>query len=868
MPRDHARPIRIAARRLASIGLALLLGILFQTPAYACDTPVSVCAQSRPGSFALIRKGHPAAILIEQTADPAIHHVGDSFAADLERVSGRSPRRFATSSSATGDLIVIGMLGHSDAIDTLVRTGKIMVSDLPGQWEAFRQIVVENPFPNVPRALVIVGADRRGAVFGTYDISEKIGVSPWYWFADVPVAHRANLFVTAGSRRDQPGVRYRGFFINDEDPAFSGWARKKFGGVNAAAYAHVFELDLRLKGNYIWPAMWAPKAFALDDPANRALADDMGIVMGTSHHEPMTRAQAEWHRMPEDPTTGGRWDYTANAENLRTFWRGGIARMASKPGGGTYENLVTIGMRGDGDEPMSEGTATELLEKIVADQRAIITEMTGKPAAQTPQVWALYKEVQDYYDHGMRVPDDVTLLFADDNWGQIRRLPDPDARPRAGGYGVYYHFDYVGAPRNYKWINTSQIGKIWQQMDLAWQSGARNLWIVNVGDIKPMEYPLDFFMKMAWNPEAMTVQGMAAFPRAWAERTFGPANAREIAEVVTEYSRLAARRKPELLDQNSFALGPVDKDALDGGEFGRIVADWRDLARRAAALRARIPADQHDAYEQLIGYPVDAFANLYELLYAAAWNRLLAARNDARANVFADRVEAAFARDANLTAGYHALGGGKWDGMMTQVHMSYVSWNDPAAQTMPGITRVTPDTPPGKRRAVKFRDVTGGTKGPILINAARYNRAFAQDGLAWTRIPHLGRHGAIAVLPQARAPSEPGHGPRVDYDWTLARPGKVRIALRLSPTLDTRGTNGVRVGVSIDGGAITTLVSRLTPAPNAAVSPEQKAWVAAVVGNEHALQLDTQLPAGRHTLQIWRIDDNLVLEAIAVEPVE
>jgi hypothetical protein len=306
--------------------IALLSLLVSGSAAYACAAPAAICSRDGAGSFALIRAGRPATILVEPDADLAVRRVADSFAADLERVAGRAPARIADAGQASGELIVIGVLGNSPVIDALARAGKLAASDIAGQWEAYRQVVVESPFPQASRALVIVGADRRGAVFGTYDLSEKIGVSPWYWFADVPVHRQTNVFVTAGSRRDQPQVRYRGFFINDEEPAFGGWARKRFGGINAAAYEHVFELLLRLKGNYLWPAMWRPKAFNDDDAQNMVLADAMGVVMGTSHHEPMTRAHDEWHRDTQRGVTGGKWDYSTNAVNMCKFWQGGIER--------------------------------------------------------------------------------------------------------------------------------------------------------------------------------------------------------------------------------------------------------------------------------------------------------------------------------------------------------------------------------------------------------------------------------------------------------------------------------------------------------------------------------------------------------------
>lgn len=857
------------SKSLPSIACGLTALLLAAPAAFACDTPVSVCATGKASSLALIRGGAPAAVYVDAAADPAVRHAADSLRTDLGRVSGGRSAALADLSQARGPVVIIGVLGASPVIDALVRDGKIKPEDLAGQWEGFRQVVVERPTPAVPRALVIVGSDRRGAVFGTYDLSERIGVSPWVWWADVPVTRKADLFLTAGARADHPRVRYRGFFINDEDPAFSGWARKKFGAINADLYAHVFELTLRLKGNYLWPAMWAPKAFNDDDPRNKVLADEMGVVMGTSHHEPMTRAQSEWHRNTDKGVTGGRWDYAANGDNLRAFWRGGIERMMSKGDGKPYESLVTVGMRGDGDEPMTEGAATHLLEKVVADQRQIIADVTGKPADQTPQVWALYKEVQDYYDHGMRVPDDVTLLFSDDNWGQVRRLPvaGKDAVNRSGGYGVYYHFDYVGGPRNYKWINTNQVAKTWQQMNLSYERGARNIWIVNVGDIKPMEYPLDFFMKMAWNPEAMTPKALEAFPRDWASETFGEALGAEIGEVMAAYGTQASRRKPELIDPDTFPLGPDAGPLLDGGEFGAIMAEWRALVGKVETIKARLRPDQLDAYYQLVEYPVLAMSNLYEMYYATAWNRRLAARNDARANVFADQTEAAFRRDGELSARYNALNGGKWDGMMNQVHMSYVLWNDPTQQTMPSVMRVGADTPPEKLAAkVRFAPPTTTAPGRITIPASGYKRAEGGKGLTWTVLSDLGQGDAVVALPQGRPATETSDGVRLDYALTTQGAGPVTVKLRLAPTLDTTGGKGVRIGVSIDDGPVQILTASLLPTPGDASSPEQAAWIAAVKDNLQTVAARfPAMSAGAHTIKVWRLDDNAVLERLDIE---
>ncbi|MET0499727.1 MAG: glycosyl hydrolase 115 family protein [Steroidobacteraceae bacterium] len=843
------------------LGIAALACAFTTSLCYACDTPASVCSTRNAGSFPLIRSGQPASVFVDAAADSAVRRVAEAFAADLERVGGKTAQRIDDTRKAKGNLVIIGVLGQSPAIDELARTGKLNAGDISGEWEAFRRIVVERPFPNVSQALVIVGADRRGAVYGAYDLSGKLGVSPWHWFADVPVRKQQNVFITAGAYRDAPKVKYRGFFINDEDPAFKSWAIQRFGGINATMYEHVFELLLRLKGNYLWPAMWAPKAFNDDDPRNKIVADAMGVVMGSSHHEPMTRAQDEWHRNQQQGVTGGKWDYATNAANLRTFWQGGIERMMSKGNGQRYESLVTIGMRGDGDEAMAEATATQLMETIVADQRRIIADVTGKPADQTPQVWALYKEVQDYYDHGMRVPDDVTLLFADDNWGQIRRLPTADLG-RKGGYGVYYHFDYVGAPRNYKWLNTVQIAKTWQQMDLAYARGARTVWIVNVGDIKPLEFPLSFFMDQAWNPEAMTPDALDRYPQEWARATFGPSQASAIADLITRYSNYAARRKPELIDAHSFPLSENVGDKLDGGEFGALVAEWQELERDTSKVKATLPKDQLAAYLQLVEHPVAAMSNLYQFYYALAWNERLAAARDSRANAFADQAVERFRRDQELADNYHRANDGKWDGMMLQTHIGYTNWQQPASQVMPEVKRVQAQ---GTAKPIAFASNAAAQMPNIVaIDAPHYSRAVNGNGLSWRAIPNLGRTlGSIAALPQGRGPTTQADSVRVEYDVNIAQAGDLTVQLFLSPTLDTTGRGTLRLGVSVDDGPMQTIVDRLLPAPTATTLHEQRDWNQAVEDNARMLQtVFTDVGAGKHVIKIWRLDDNVILQKL------
>ncbi|HYD23155.1 MAG TPA: glycosyl hydrolase 115 family protein [Croceibacterium sp.] len=835
---------RSALHTLTVVALALLLACL-PRPAWACEGAVAVCGEGAAGSLGLIVDGRALPVVVGADADAAVRDAAQRFAKDLGRVGGTAPIVAETVPAGARAAVIVGVAGQGGMVDALAAAGKIDLAPVAGRWEAFGQFVVDAPLPGVDRALVIAGSDRRGAAYGLYDLSEKIGVSPWHWWADVPVERRATLYLTAGGRTDAPAVRYRGFFINDEDPAFGGWARARFGGVNARVYEHVFELLLRLKGNYLWPAMWG-KSIAEDDPASLTLAARMGVVLGTSHHEPLTRAHVEWERALAAGTASGAWNYETNAEQLRRFWRAGMERAEAAPG---LDYVATVGMRGDGDEAMSDDTAIPLLERIVTDQRAIVADVTGRPAAETPQVWALYKEVQDYYDQGMRVPDDVTLLFADDNWGQIRRLPDPAAPPRAGGYGVYYHFDYVGAPRNYKWTDTNQVAKVWQQMNLAWERGARALWVVNVGDIKPMEYPLDFFLDMAWDPAGMTPEAVAAHSAQWASAQFGAQHGQAIGDVLLDYGSMASLRKPELLDAATF---PPE-------EYRALAAQWDDLVSRAAQARAKLPPAYHDAFYQLVEHRVLSLANLYRMYAAAAWNAREARRDAARAEANAAEVERAFARDAALTRRYHEIAGGKWAGMMNQVHIGYTSWNDPPADVMPAVSRGDAGA------AVPFED-PAAPEPTLLIPAAAFARAEGGGRFEWTRVPHLGHWGgAPLALPQGRPATSPEDGVYLEYPLRLREAGDYEIEIRLVPTLDTVGADGQRLGLQVDDGPVEVVTVRLEPTGGGPDTPLMQAWYDAVIANgvELTRPLGT-LARGAHRLRLYRIDDNVVPQALLV----
>ena len=651
--------------------LLLLAALPFQ--GHALGQPKYVETAPAAASFRLVQAGRSAQIFVDADDYPGVARAARDLQADIFRVTGCKAQVAADAKSLSGDVVLIGTVGKSEIVDRLVREGKIDVSGIQGKWESTLIQVVDRPLPGIARAMVIVGSDKRGTIFGIYDLSEQIGVSPWYWWADVPVVHKDALFVKAGRWvQGSPAVKYRGIFLNDEAPALSGWTREKFGGVNHQFYEHVFELLLRLKANFLWPAMWG-NAFNEDDPLNPKIADEYGIVMGTSHHEPMLRAQQEWKRHGTGP-----WDYSTNAEVLKKFWEEGIERNKN------YESAITLGMRGDGDEPMAEKDNIALLEKIVADQREIIARHRTPTIDADPKVWALYKEVQGYYEKGMRVPDDVTLLWSDDNWGNLRRLPTPEELHRSSGAGIYYHVDYVGDPRNYKWLNTNYIPKVWEQMDRAYEAGANRIWIVNVGDLKPMEFPIEFFLDFAWNPKQWGKDDLQAFTETWAAREFGSEHAVEIADLVSKYTQYNGRRKPEQLEPETFSLTHYR-------EAERVYDDWQKLVDRAERLSVKLPAGQRDAFFELVLHPVKASAIVNELYITAGKNRLYATQGRASANDLAQQARALFAADAALTDEYnHKLAGGKWDHMMDQTHLGYTYWQEPPVNVMPAVSEVQP----------------------------------------------------------------------------------------------------------------------------------------------------------------------------------
>lgn len=823
--------------------LLLFFIILFTTETFALDNKdIVVYQKNSDGYFPLIVDGNVPQILCEENDLKGISLAIENLSLDFEKVSGNRAPVIHSLDSVASRPIIIGSV-QSQLINRLISESKIHGSEIVGKNEKYVMTTVSSPFPGVDEALVIAGSDRRGTIYGIYELSEQLGVSPWYDWADVPVVKRSDVSIRRGTfTAGEPRVKYRGIFLNDEAPCLTDWVKNTYGTNygDHRFYSRVCELILRLRGNFLWPAMWG-WAFYADDPENSRVADEMGVIIGTSHHEPMARNHQEYARKRD---FYGPWNYTRNQKNLDRFFAEGIERMK-----GT-EDVVTIGMRGDGDEAMSEDADVKLLEKIIRNQRNIIKKVTGRPAKETPQVWALYKEVLDYYDKGLRAPDDVIYLLCDDNWGNVRRIPTEKELEHPGGFGLYYHVDYVGAPRNSKLLNVTPIQNMWEQLTLAAGSGIDKLWILNVGDLKPMEYPITLFLDMAWNPDTLAVDNLLDHPREFCRQAFGETQADEAARILNLYSKYNGRVTPELLDCNTFNI--------ETGEWRQVADEYIRLEAEALRQFNSLPSEYRDAYSELVLFPVQLMANLYDMYYSQAMNHKLYSEANPEANIWADKVEAAFKRDSMLMNEYsHDIAGGKWNGMMGQKHIGYTSWNDNFEKdTCPEVKRVSLSAAP--------EYVFSHKDNVVVMEAEHFNTSSCKDG-KWTVIPHMGRTlSGVELLPHL-ANTE---NAVLNYRFSLPEgQSKVKVHVIVKSTLAFKNLEGHRYSVALNGcdPTVVNFNGRLNEDPENVYSVFYPTVARRVVENVVEFEVGKPDADGLHTLSISPLDPGIVFEKIVVD---
>ncbi|MFL6256282.1 MAG: glycosyl hydrolase 115 family protein [Pyrinomonadaceae bacterium] len=698
---------KVAEEIVASLAaLLFVLGCACARPAAAQESGW-VRDTRRAGDFELVRAGHAADVYVSAEDFKVVRIAVDNLAADVERVTGARPEVRTDWPAPFSPFVYAGTLGHSPFIDWLARERKFDASELRGKWESFIIATVKNPQPGVPLGLVVVGSDRRGTAFGVYELAKAVGVSPWYWWADVVPEHHRQLFVAVGTRRaGPPSVKYRGVFLNDEDWGLQPWAAKthepETGDVGPKTYARLFELLLRLKANTVWPAMHEVTRAFNADPRNRQLADDYAIVMGSSHAEPMLRNNvSEWKAKPEE------YNYLTNPEGVRRYWEQRVEEN------GRCENLYTLGMRGIHDSamqgPKTSAERVKVLEQIFADQRAMLARHVRPDVTQVPQLFVPYKEVLADYRRGLQVPEDVTVVYTDDNFGYIRSFPTAEERARPGGFGVYYHISYLGRPLSYLWLETTPPALVWEEMSKAYRSGARRFWVLNVGDLKPAEAVTEFFMQMAWDAARWRRDNLRDFLKQWAAREFGPSVAAEIASVMEEYYRLGFARKPEHLQwyMPGEPYRPSELSHFDyGDEAGARLDAYDSLLSRASNLYLKIPVSLRPAYYQLVLYPVRGAAFANRRVFAAEKAALYAAQGRASAAAWAKQAtNADRLADAETLFYNEKLSGGKWRYIMSR-EMGPGQWKSmrsTAPEIAPEVSRMSVPEAAGLGVAIEGR---------------------------------------------------------------------------------------------------------------------------------------------------------------------
>ena len=825
---------------------------VFISTALATQVPAAelrVAENFRSGDFPLVLEKHAAVVCVDDKDFTVVQIAATNFVADIERVTGQ---KSAISSVPTpaDNVVFIGTLGHSRVIDSLVASKKINADAIRGQWESFLIATVADPLPGVKSALVIAGSDRRGTAFGVFTLSEAIGVSPWYWWADVPPQHHENLVVPTGDfTQGSPAVKYRGIFINDEDYGMKPWAAKTFepenGFIGPKTYEKMFELLLRLRANYLWPAMHGCSKPFNAFPENKTNADNYAIVMGSSHCEPMLRNNVgEWPK-----AEAANWNYQKKSDAVKNYW---AERVQAN---GQFENVFTLGMRGVHDGPLqAKGTAQEkvaLVEKIFADQREMLARLVNTNVTEIPQAFVPYKEVLQIYRDGLRVPDDVTLVWVDDNHGYIRELPTPAEQKRQGGSGVYYHISYWGAPENYLWLCTTPPALIGEEMGKALAFDARTLWVLNVGDLKPAEIGMDYFLRLAHDGRTAT---QPEFLRQWADRNFGAEHSAAIAEILGEYYLLNNAVKPEHLTYAAFTEAEADAR----------LAKFSALMAKADKLYAAMPEKFRDAFFELVAYPVRGSALANERILCAERSRVLAAKNDPAANAFADRAEAAHTRIKAETEFYNTqLAGGKWRYMMSDTP------GNMKAGRPPEVARVT------NSLVAMVKQVSASASGPknsgafaehdgfVSMEAAHFSRNVERGGAAWQIVEGLGRTGrALTIFPAnaasiTNATELAAGSPCLEYDFTCASTGAVTATVYCVPVHRLYPGRGARFAVALDDAA-PQIVS---------IESEEysKVWGGNVLRAAALGVTSNQLAAaGKHTFKLWMADPGVPVDKIVL----
>ena len=805
-------------------------------PGAMMSADLTVTGSPGAGDLILAAGNNLGGILVEPAAARAVQRAARDLADDFQRVSGTRPEVQDHITAPEKIRIIVGTLGQGGMIDRLAADGKLATSGIAGAWESYVLQVVTNPLPGLPRALVIAGSDRRGTVFGIYQLSEMIGVSPWYWWADVPVAKNQTLVVHGDFfRQPAPAVKYRGIFLNDEEFGLRPWAAKTFEpevkNIGPKTYARIFELLLRLRANYLWPAMHPGTAAFNSFATNKEIADAYGIVMGSSHCEQMLRNNvSEW-----DEKALGDYNFVTNPGGVLNYWE---QRVRAN---GRFENIYTLGMRGihDGGMPGGGSPAEKAarLHTIIAGQREMLARLVNPDLAAVPQIFCPYKEVLELYRFAPDIPADITLVWPDDNYGYVRQFSDARERARPGGAGVYYHVSYWGAPRDYLWLCSTPPALIAEEMTKAYEYGANRVWLLNVGDLKPAELDIEFFLKLAWNPPAWNGTNTYDLLARQLARDFGEKSAPELTAMLAEYYRLNFQRKPEHM---AFPTNTL----FSGAGAAQRLAAWRNLSARAAVAETNLPPEFRDAFFELVGYPVRAAAAMNE--------KCLAGSAPAAAEIH------------RLTAIYNQqIAGGKWRNMMSANPRGLVDFGVPANSPAGMAAGQTDGFHPVAANLVNGADFVEDQRR-IIMEADHASQFVTGLDAAWKPISGLGYNGAaVAVFPVTTAVrSTPekilAESPCLQFNLWLQSPGGWQVIVRALPTFSVETGQPQRYAIAFDEAS-----PQIISLP-ASTSEADKTWQENVLRNAVlTTSLHSIAAAGPHTLKIWMVDPGIVLDTVA-----
>ena len=837
--------------------LTILTCLLFHVILSQAQDTSLVSDKPGKGAFSLT----DCSIVYDENDFTTVEKAAHLFAEDIEAVTGKRPE--VITKKIQGNIILLGTLGNSNLIDRLVSDGKLDVSAIKGGREQFTIQCLKNPLPEIKQALVIAGSNRRGTAYGAFTLSEAMGVTAWEWWADVPVKKRDRLYVVKDFTSKAPSIKYRGIFINDEDWGLKPWAsnnyEKELGDIGPKTYARICELLLRLKGNIFAPAMHSCTGAFYTHPESKVVADEYGIIITTSHCEPLlfnNASKAEWDRKRD-----GEWNYAVNKETIHKKLDDRV-REASP-----YENIYTVGMRGLHDEGMrgnmSDEEKVKILAQVISDERDILKKYLKKPINSIPQIFVPYKEALGLYNLGLEVPDDVTLVWTDDNYGYMKRLSDPEEQKRSGGAGVYCHASYLGAPHDYLWLCTTPPVLMYEELKKAYDTGANRYWLLNVGDIKPAELCLQTFFDLAWNIDRYDFTSINHHQSQFLAGIFGAKYEKTFQDILDTYYRLAWSRKPESMGWEREWDTP-ESEKMSDTEFSfqnyndaqQRLADYQRISDLADQILHELPKNYRPAFFEMVGLPVMGSYQMNRKFLLAQLNHEMVKDNKlSNANWAAVQAKAAYDSINSLNKTYNTMLDGKWNGMMMLAPGLCAKYqNMPEVVQTEGVGEKPVDLTPQESR--------NQLDNCTVVDLRTFTNKVAKDGHMLRLIEGIGYDwNAIQLGNAIEQTVDPKdlNGSRFEYEFSGVNADSVTVYVYSLPFFPLYKGKSTRFGISVDG----------QPAFTAKSEPREfsKSWKDQVLRNGAiaVVKFPVRQAAKKHTLSLICGDPGTIIQRIVID---